>query len=284
MSTTIVGHLLRSIGGATAEGEEAPNAPSLSIANDGTGTSVTATVAGDDGVTNTLYYRDMDDAAWTEGNHRTGDGTIAQDGLIADTWYWFMAVSTLAGEDSLSSIPRGCYVTASEDDTQNIFWGPLENLRDLVARSNTWQTWIGAEGTESERIAIAKTHIHIPRIHVAAGSDPNAAAKAARPFAIIDMGEDWSETNTASGDSYLPGGNLFLSFEADAVGDTAEAAHKSFMVNAGNVIRDMETGQGEGRFIMASAQLIDGPHPPGEEESIGEGAFYFAVYQIERGI
>lgn len=93
----------------------APNAPTLAVVNDGTGTSATATLDGDAGLVHRLYYRKFSTRAWTAGLTRTGDGTIQQTGLIAGTWYEFLAVSDDAGALSLPSAVA--VVRLQEDDT-----------------------------------------------------------------------------------------------------------------------------------------------------------------------
>jgi len=82
-----------------------PTTPTLLIVNDETGTSVTATVGGDAGVTNSLYYRRITTLAWTAGLTRVDDGDIQQTGLVANALYEFVAVSDLGGYVSLPSSP-----------------------------------------------------------------------------------------------------------------------------------------------------------------------------------
>jgi len=54
-----------------------PSAPTLSCADAGDGTNITATVDGDDGVTNYVKYRALGSSTWTAGGSRSGDGTIS---------------------------------------------------------------------------------------------------------------------------------------------------------------------------------------------------------------
>jgi len=81
----------------------APAQPTLSIVNDNTGTSATATITGTAGVTHGLYYRKVGDAAWTAGLTRVGNGTIVQTGLTAGTRYSFLVVSSNVDGNSLPS-------------------------------------------------------------------------------------------------------------------------------------------------------------------------------------
>jgi len=64
---------------------------------------VIATMTGDTGVTNLLYYRTLGDTAWTVGESRSGDGTITQTGLTGNTSYDFIVVSQSGGCLSLPS-------------------------------------------------------------------------------------------------------------------------------------------------------------------------------------
>jgi len=84
-------------------GASPPDAPSLSISDDGDGDAITATVAGAAGATHTLYYMAAGASAWREGNSRAGDGVIHQTGLATGTLYFFVVVSSAAGLVSLPS-------------------------------------------------------------------------------------------------------------------------------------------------------------------------------------
>ena len=95
-------------------------APTLSVTDDGDGDAVTATVDGDAGVTNTLYYRKDSDTAWTEGTGRSGDGDIAQTGLDDVTHYWFVVISSASGYTSVPSLPVGVFVTSGSTKTYEI--------------------------------------------------------------------------------------------------------------------------------------------------------------------
>ena len=73
-------------------GADSGSAPALTLSNDGDGDAVTATIAGDDDVTYTVYYRAYTDTAWTTGGTGVGDGDIAIAGLTNGTFYWFIAM------------------------------------------------------------------------------------------------------------------------------------------------------------------------------------------------
>ena len=196
----IVGHALRSIGGATAEGEEAPAAPSLSIANDGTGTSVTATVAGDAGVVNTLWYQTDNASAWVEGESRAGDGSIAQTGLAPNAYYTFVAHSAKAGLTSLPSPAKRVQVIA-ESDQLDMLSDAADWLRDQ-RKDKMARTVIYAQGEVSGtvRATVGQTTF---RIGQAAGPDIlirmrdyiiEAAELAALDISEPAMGDQITET------------------------------------------------------------------------------------------
>ena len=115
----------------------APNAPTLSIVNDGTGTSATATVAGDVGAIHQLYCRRQADAAWTAGEARTGDGAISQTGLAPNTLYFFLAVSADgSGAFSLPSNLMALTVAATAAPIKTAIGAAVESLLQTLAPSN----------------------------------------------------------------------------------------------------------------------------------------------------
>jgi len=97
-----------------------PSEPGLTLVNNDDGESVTATVDGDAGVTNTLYYRKSGDAAWTAGESRTGDGDITQSDLTSGTLYTFVVVSDSAGIRSLPSASVAVVVTGATQKAYQI--------------------------------------------------------------------------------------------------------------------------------------------------------------------
>ncbi len=74
-------------GGAGA----APGTPTLTLSV--SGTTVTATIDGDAGVTNYLVYKVASDSAWTAGGDRVGDGDLVVAGLSTGVRYSFVAFS-----------------------------------------------------------------------------------------------------------------------------------------------------------------------------------------------
>jgi hypothetical protein len=116
----------------------APNAPTLSVANNGDGVSVTATVAGDVNVTNQLLFKSANAALWSYGNTCSGSGTITQSGLTASLLYQFIAVSSEAGAWSLPSTPCQVIVRATVTAVvEQIAQAILASLETLVGSGAT---------------------------------------------------------------------------------------------------------------------------------------------------
>ena len=105
-----VANPLRSLGHV---GGLSPSAPSLTAVDDGTGSSLTATVDGDASVTNTVWYRPAAGTAWISGAARTGGGDVTVSGLAEDTTYELVATSSLYGLSSGMSNPVDVTVTGS---------------------------------------------------------------------------------------------------------------------------------------------------------------------------
>lgn len=86
-------------GGMTTVGtggdfQRIPTVLVMTLADDGTGTSFTATVAGDDDATNYVKYRLTSDApSWSDGGNRSGDGAIQVTGLTNGLRYEAYAYS-----------------------------------------------------------------------------------------------------------------------------------------------------------------------------------------------
>jgi hypothetical protein len=85
-------------------GPGAPGAPRLSAADDGTGSSVTASVLGDELATHHVYWRRLSGGTWALGGNREGNGALAIGGL-PKAQVQFVAVSEYGGLYSLPSTP-----------------------------------------------------------------------------------------------------------------------------------------------------------------------------------
>ena len=103
----------------TAEPPTIPSAPTLTVSNDGDGDAITATIEGDAGVTNYVYYQREDATSWTSGGSRAGDGNISIDGLDDGWTYYFYASSQFVGSgySVASNIVMGICSSTGSDDT-----------------------------------------------------------------------------------------------------------------------------------------------------------------------
>jgi len=159
-----------------------PTTPTLSVTNDGDGDAVTATVSGDDGVTNQLYYKKTTASAWTEGESRAGDGEIAQAGLDEDAGYDFIVVSQSGGYNSLPSnnvrlVVRSTDETPADAATSGVFDAMM---RDIVASTDL-----------AEWIVYTKASGATRRIRAAVNRQPAApldeAPEGMRPFMLVTV-------------------------------------------------------------------------------------------------
>ena len=138
-------------------GGDRPSTPTLSLSV--AGSTVTATIDGDAGVTNYLVYWKAGEVDWPSGGTRSGDGDIEVNGLTPDVTYIFQAYSESDGTSSLFSLPATTSIVtaASGDVTATGQFGKAAcNLRDLIAGSAAFQVAVGAGDAES-----AKAYIHI---------------------------------------------------------------------------------------------------------------------------
>ena len=85
-------------------GPGTPDAPRLSAADDGTDSSVTASVLGDELAAHHVYWRRLSGGVWALGGSREGNGALAIGGLPA-AQVQFVAVSEYGGQYSLPSTP-----------------------------------------------------------------------------------------------------------------------------------------------------------------------------------
>ena len=103
------------IGLGFGAGGDSPSMPTLSVSV--SGTTATATIDGDSGVTNWLYYKAANDTEWTT-DSRAGDGTIVVAGLSTGVRYIFVAVSESAAGFSDPSIPVDVLIQTTTTSVQ----------------------------------------------------------------------------------------------------------------------------------------------------------------------
>lgn len=257
-----------------------PGAPALLVASDGDGDAVTATVTGDAGATHQLYYRIAGAASWTTGNSRTGDGNIAQAGLDDDTWYEFIAISQLASLNSAPSITISVFVTSGGSLAATGSLTLAEDaLANLVAHSGTFQTWIGATGTEAQRVAAA-----LARIYIDVEDSPT------RPFAVVrfDVPAEQEDAAIAGGASAQFGdsGTLGLAFEAAVDTDYTDPADqmRSFKRTVDSILNEMKAlATSGGYLIVRRIRVAEGPLRVGITEAMSDSDFMQMVFSVDYG-
>lgn len=255
-----------------------PAPPSLSVVNDGTGTSVTAVVAGDPGATHQLLYWLRTGSAWTAGATRVGDGTIVQTGLTPGALYFFVAVSD-NGESSLPSPLRSALVRASAVTPAASVSLPLGNLRDLLQDCVSFQTWVGALDAASAAA----------NIYLVALSEPVADK---RPFALIAQREPAVVESLAiaggAGQQFNDNGQLELLFEATVdpadAGDHA-AAELRFTNAVGAIVDEMKSLAGTDGYVqLRSVGVLRGPARAHPNERDSEGDYYQVQFAVAWGL
>lgn len=96
---------------------DAPTTPTLSVSV--SGTTATATIDGDAGVTNFLVYKAAGETSWSAGGSRSGDGDIAVADLIAGVRYVFIAYSLSSGTYSTPSVAYEVLIQVSTTGAQD---------------------------------------------------------------------------------------------------------------------------------------------------------------------
>jgi len=163
-------------------------------------------------------------------------------------------------------------------DETNIVWGPVENLRALLAASAAFQTLVGAANATE-----AKAHIYSPAL-------PQSAIAAARPFALLSTGQRWRADRIAETAHRLTGSLMWL-LEADVpeahAGKTAaalEAAENWFCVLVGDILYEMLVLSGTPGYLpLVNVGLLDGPARSGLLNKDADGDYYQVVYELDWG-
>jgi len=257
-----------------------PSEPTLSVANDGDGAAVTATVSGTAAATHLLLYRTGTDAAWTAGESRVGDGDIAQAGLSAAAYHFLVQ----SRNDDGYSIPSNLVALEVKDTTSLAGAGDLTNaeddLKDLLAASSTFQDWVGATGDAATKLAFAKT-----RIYVDWETSPT------RPFACVrfDVPADQRSRAVAGGSRqrYLGGGTLGLLFEAQVDGTITNPADqmRAFKRTIDQIVADMEALSGSGGYLIVRAfRTAEGPFRVGESQKLKDTDVFQVLKSCDYGL
>ena len=257
-----------------------PSEPTLSVANDGDGAAVTATVSGTASATHVLLYRTGEDASWTEGESRVGDGDIAQSGLSAGAYHFVVQSNNVDGY----SVPSNLIALEVKDTTSLAAAGDMTNVEDdlknLLAASSTFQTWVGATGDAATKIAFAKTRIYT-----------DYEASPTRPFAVVrfDVPAEHSSRAVAGGSRFrfLGGGTIGLFFEAlvDATISDPADQKRDFKRTIDQIVADMEELSGSGGYLIVRAfRTAEGPFRVGETEALKDTDRFQIVKACEYGL
>ena len=153
----------------------------------------------------------------------------------------------------------------------NMLSKPLGLLRDMIANSATFQSWVGAIDATT-----AKPFIHFIR-------PPNTFT---RPLALIDFGKEYNRQRTAN-DKFEPSGDIDLTFEEDitpANTDNWQDAAFTFTNQIGKIIEEIEAVQGVNPFLSIRAIEKRELMRSFEDEDDTLGDFYLAKFEVNWGV
>lgn len=149
---------------------------------------------------------------------------------------------------------------------------PLAMLRTMLSESAVFQAWVGA-GDATEAL---DSILYVEKKDLQ------------RPFAVIDIGEDWESEQIAAGlrGSFVNSGQLLLFFEADvAEGATDGDALIDFLDPVGGVIQDIQVLSGQGGYIsIHSIIMSEPPDRADDNEDPPEGDHYNIEFTITWGL
>ena len=119
-----------------------PTAPTITAADDETGTSVTVTIDGPALATNYVLYRRTDATSWSAGGNRSGDGDVTVGSLTDGQSYYFYAYASVAGVTSAPSNLAIVRVTSGADATtatlEDNYWHDKKELFKRTQHADTW--------------------------------------------------------------------------------------------------------------------------------------------------
>lgn len=166
---------------------------------------------------------------------------------------------------------------------QNIFYGPLERLRQTVAATPAFQNLIEAAGSPAEKLTAALARVHIVGLAGDAVAD-------ARPYVEIDAGPEFEAyKNSSSGRA--TSGSLWLLLEADVPEDKrtgyADAARWFYEIT-GNLIEELlddslAIDPPPHNLTVRAVSLFDGP-PAREDPKANRGDYYQVILTIQWGL
>jgi len=167
-------------------------------------------------------------------------------------------------------------------DQDNIFYGPVERLRQTVAAAPTFQSLVGATGSPAARLEAALAKIYI----VGKAGDTEESD---RPYAEIDAGADFARTKHAS-NGHRTGGSLWLLIEANVPAAKTAGytdAAKWFYQIFGDLILDLfdasaATDPTPYNLNIRSISLPYGP-PAREDPKAKRGDYFQGIMTVEWG-
>lgn len=176
---------------------------------------------------------------------------------------------------------------------------PLEYLRNALADSAAFRTWVGTAGANIQEQARN-------RIHYESLSPPPASGdvytlvelQSLRPFAMLWMNQEDGFQSVrdaaAGGDEWAHSGRLFMWFEQDILeaiqGDAAEI-YVRFMNQIGSFITEMQdaaaaAGSGATRYLVWNTlNIVMGPIRSELDELVLQGDYMRMIMSVDwRGV
>ena len=147
----------------------------------------------------------------------------------------------------------------------------VDNLRNSVASSPTFQAWTGTDNEAAAKL----------RVHAFGLDDPDAAAK---PFCVVDWAAGGFSREVIAGGIHsqsMGSGVLHLIFHAAITVATQIDEEYEFANEVGRIIEDLELVAGTACHLdIKRITLVQGPFRPDEDESQTRGDYYEAVFEI----
>jgi hypothetical protein len=153
-----------------------------------------------------------------------------------------------------------------------------ELLKESIAISTSFQTWIEATGDAAAKLAAAKARIHTTSLNFDTATRPNV---------LIRIGNSSSAEKIAGGthDFFDRHGSLLVFFTADRAGDTADiTALEAFASTVADVMDDVLDVSGTGGYLAIENVEIEDPfaiNSPDELDSDqAEDIYCICSYQV----
>lgn len=143
---------------------------------------------------------------------------------------------------------------------------PLEHLKNMLADSATFQSWVSAANATE-----AKDNIHLVGI-----DDENANS----PYATIDHGDSWNIEKIAGGmgNHYIDSGTLRLYMESDipaSLKSTIGDAKIDFTNNIGAIVDEMLKLAGSDTYLnIQRIDVIEQPARTTEDTEVAQSDYY----------